>query len=300
MKLFHVSPSNVSIFCASSAVPSVQVTSACVSPRVNTAEPCVRGSTPVSIQIGRISSNLRPSRRTPRVEHLVAQDLFLQLLEDRLRVGLPLDFAFGHAPRRGPSSTWSTRLVVLELVADAHRLGERARAPSLRPRGRSPWPISFFATVSFFLPASFARSSIAATICLIAACARLERLDDLLLGHFLRARFDHHEAVLAAGDDEVELALLALLEGRVDDVLAVDEADAHAGDRLLERNLRERERGRRAGDREHVGVVLRVGREHERDDLRLVAPAGREQRPDRPIDARGSSALPSRPACLRA
>jgi hypothetical protein len=32
------------------------VTSACVSPRVKTAEPCVRGSTPVSIQIGRISS----------------------------------------------------------------------------------------------------------------------------------------------------------------------------------------------------------------------------------------------------
>ena len=79
MKLFHVSPSKLSIFCASSAVPSVQVTSACVSPRVNTAEPWTRGSTPVSIQIGRISSNLRPSRRTPRVEHLFAQDLFLQL-----------------------------------------------------------------------------------------------------------------------------------------------------------------------------------------------------------------------------
>ena len=45
-----------------------------------------------------------------------------------------------------------------------------------------------------------------------------------------------------------------------------------------------RERRRRAGDGEHVGVVLGVGREHERDDLRLVAPAGREQRPDRPID----------------
>ncbi len=64
MKLFHVSPSNVSIFCASSAVPSVQVTSACVSPRVKTAEPCVRGRTPVSIQIGRTSSNFRPSSRT--------------------------------------------------------------------------------------------------------------------------------------------------------------------------------------------------------------------------------------------
>ena len=46
--------------------------------------------------------------------------------------------------------------------------------------------------------------------------------------------------------------------------------------------MRERRRG--AGDREHVGVVLRVGRNQQRDDLRLVAPAGGEERPDRPID----------------
>ena len=61
-------------------------------------------------------------------------------------------------------------------------------------------------------------------------------------------------------------------------------ADAHAGDGLLERNLRDGQRGRGAGDRQDVGVVLGVGRQHERDDLRLVAPAGREERPDRPID----------------
>ena len=113
---------------------------------------------------------------------------------------------------------------------------------------------------------------------------RFERVDDLLFGHFLRAGLDHHQAVLAAGDDEVELALLALREGRVDEVLAVDQADAHAGNGLLERNLGERERGGGAGDREHVGVVLAVGRQHQRDDLRFEAPAGREERTDRPID----------------
>ena len=66
---------------------------------------------------------------------------------------------------------------------------------------------------------------------------RFERFDDLFLGHFLRARLDHDEAIFAAGDDEIELALLALLEGRIDDELAVDETDADARDRLLERNL---------------------------------------------------------------
>ena len=37
--------------CSSSLVPSVAVTSACVSPRVKSAEPCVRGSSPTSMSM---------------------------------------------------------------------------------------------------------------------------------------------------------------------------------------------------------------------------------------------------------
>ena len=77
----------------------------------------------------------------------------------------------------------------------------------------------------------------ASTICLMAACACVERLDDFLFGHFLRAGLDHHDAVVAARDDQIEAALPPLRVGRVDDELPVDQADAHAGDRLLERNL---------------------------------------------------------------
>jgi hypothetical protein len=44
-------------------VPSVAITSACVSPRVNKAEPWVRGSTPVRISIGRTVRVSRPSIR---------------------------------------------------------------------------------------------------------------------------------------------------------------------------------------------------------------------------------------------
>ena len=111
-----------------------------------------------------------------------------------------------------------------------------------------------------------------------------ERADDLRFGHFLGAGLDHHDAVARAGDDQVERALLALGVRRVDDVLVVDQADAHAGDGLLERDLRDGQRRRGAGDRQHVGVVLGVGRHQQRDDLRLEAPAGGEERPDRSID----------------
>src|SRR4029077_20441995 len=96
--------------------------------------------------------------------------------------------------------------------------------------------------------------------------------------------FDHHDAVFAAGGDEVEFADLALRERRVDDEVALDEADADARNRLLEGNLGERQRGRRAGDGHDIGVVLAVSGQDEGDDLGLVAPAFGEERPDRSID----------------
>ena len=173
-------------------------------------------------------------------------------------------------------------VVVLELAADAHRLAERDEHLLLD------------------LAVELARDFLLRDLALLLAdllrqivddvddlpdggVRRVERLDDFLFGGFLRAGLDHHDAVAAARDDQIEAALAPLRVGRVDDELPVHQADPHAGDRLLERDLGDREGGRCAGDREHVGVVLGVGREHERDDLRLVAPAVREQRPDRPV-----------------
>ncbi len=51
------------MICSSRAVPSVATTIACVSPRVNSAEPWVRGSTPVRMLIGRTVRVSRPSMR---------------------------------------------------------------------------------------------------------------------------------------------------------------------------------------------------------------------------------------------
>ena len=100
-----------------------------------------------------------------------------------------------------------------------------------------------------------------ATISLMASCAVLERADHLFFGDFLRAGFDHHDRVGVPATIRSSVLLLPLLERRVDDVLAVDEADAHAGDRLRERDLGEGQRRDGAGDGEHVGVVLGVGRD---------------------------------------
>ena len=53
------------MICSSWPVPSVAVTSAWVSPRVKSAEPWLRGSTPTSLSMARTWAVVRPSIRAP-------------------------------------------------------------------------------------------------------------------------------------------------------------------------------------------------------------------------------------------
>ena len=86
---------------------------------------------------------------------------------------------------------------------------------------------------------------------------------------------------------EVELRLLELAVGRVDDELAADAADADGADRARERDLADRQRGRRGDRAEDVGLVLLVGREDRDDDLDVVLVALGEERADRAVGQAG-------------
>ena len=44
--------------------------------------------------------------------------------------------------------------------------------------------------------------------------AELDRVGDVVFLHLARADFDHVDEVLGAGDDEVEVAVFELLDGR--------------------------------------------------------------------------------------
>ena len=80
--------------------------------------------------------------------------------------------------------------------------------------------------------------------------------------------------------------------GRVQDVLAVDVADARGADRAVERNAGQRQRRRRADHRGDVGIDLGIDRHHRRDDLHFVVEALGKQRADRTVDqARGQRFL---------
>ena len=64
-----------------------------------------------------------------------------------------------------------------------------------------------------------------------------------LFGEFLGFRFNHHHRIAGAGDDEVELAFLHLVDCRIEYVFVVDESDAGAADRPHERRARYCQRG---------------------------------------------------------
>ena len=117
------------------------------------------------------------------------------------------------------------------------------------------------------------------------------RAEHDLFGQLLGFRFDHQHGVGGAGDDQFELGVGHLVERRVEHVFVVDEADARGADRTLERRAGKRQRRGRGDQREDVGIVLHVVRQHRDDDLRLVAPAIGEQRTDRAIDQAGDQRL---------
>ena len=112
----------------------------------------------------------------------------------------------------------------------------------------------------------------------------VERVEDLGLGHLVGARLDHQDGVLGAGHDQVEVGLEQLLLGRVDHEVALELADPHRADRRRERDVGDLERGRRAVHRQHVVGDDLVDRERYADELRLAAPALREERPQRTVD----------------
>ena len=108
-------------------------------------------------------------------------------------------------------------------------------------------------------------------------------VDEVGLGGLGGAALDHHDGLARAGDDEIEIALEQLGDGREDDELAVLARDADADDRAVPGDVGDVERGRGAGEGEDVGLVLLVAGEHRRDDLRvLLEPVG-EERAQRPI-----------------
>ena len=115
----------------------------------------------------------------------------------------------------------------------------------------------------------------------------VEGFVELRFGKFRGGTFDHDDLLTIADIDEVEVAVLAVGMGRVDDELAIDAADANSADRACERNVRNAKRGGGTVDREHVRVILTIRTQEERDDLSVVEVTLGEERTQRTVGHAG-------------
>ena len=186
--------------CLSSFVPSVGVARACVSPRVNSAEPCTRGSTPTSHVI---CANLveRAAIGTAAAnQHIVAEDALAQSLER----------AIGELASYRPRRRYGRQDLGLDRVHEARsfRAWGASRCPARRAAARRIFAVicliqRFVERRRLHLPPSSAstrRAQVpnAAMILLDLAVAELERIGDGILGNFERARFNHHDRISAS------------------------------------------------------------------------------------------------------
>ena len=226
---------------------------------------------------------LAPVEAGAPLQDRVAQHLLLQLLEDRLGLAPALDLFLGQG-RDEIIEDLVHRLVVLQLVLDLHRLGER-QEDLLLDLAIEVAADALCRRVQLLL-AGFLRHPVDHLDELLDGLVRdREGLDHLLLGDDLRAGLHHDQAVPAACHHDVELRPLPLLVGRVDDVGVVNQGDTRTPAIVFSNgDLGQCERGGRAGDGQDVGVVFAVSRQDERDDLGLVVPPGGEQRTQRAVD----------------
>ncbi len=272
--------------------------SAWVSPRVNSAEPWVRGRMPVSTTIGRTVFLSRPSIRAPPEMMSPRRIELSSFLKAEPRLASPcsssrqrrLDRLAGRRDGVGPL------LLVADREGRAHlRLARRLHLAVERRVIRR-------GEVERLLGGFLGQIDDQVDHRLHLLVAELDRAQHLVLGKLVGFRFHHHHRVLGAGDDKVEPLLgigpqhVHVVHRRVQHIVAMREADARRADRPHEGHARNGQR-RRGGDHRHdIGVVDQVAAEHGRHHQHFMLEARHEQRPARPVDqARGQRLLFGRP-----
>jgi hypothetical protein len=254
--------------CSSSLVPSVVVTSAWVSPRVNSAEPWVRGSTPTSTRC-RADLVERAAIRTRRSSSISSRKI--------------RSFRFSKAILASTCCVFrvNSRSLLLQ-VGDhgvAFELAVLLRVQRVGQSGRMTrrfhlgghFGVAHGGRVGALRLAGLFDQFADARIDLLAALvAELDRRQ-----HFLFARsapgFHHDDAGVGAGHDDVQGGLLLLLVARQDDHLAIHLGHANAADDVFKRNVGDRQSAARADNRQRGSDRIRIGRQHQAHHLRIVA-----------------------------
>ena len=124
--------------------------------------------------------------------------------------------------------------------------------------------------------------------------AEFHSSEHVVFGDLLGASLDHGNKVRRTAELKIEIGVLALFVGGVDDKLAslFIATDADAGKRTLERNAAHRHGKRCTHDVDDVKGVFLIGHKRSGDNVNLVAESIGEARADGTVDhARGKGGL---------
>ena len=251
----------------------------------------MRGSRPTSVAIG-ADLGLRAAVRALLVDgDALADDVLLELVERELGAcrGTPRRSRRRGRPSSASSTSSSTALVASWRASLSCTL---VASSSCAPCDCSIWRVEVLVDrrgrdLELLLRRLAGELELRRAELLDLAVRDVERVEHLGLGDLVGARLDHQDGLVGARDHEVEVGGELLLLGRVDDEVAVDLADPHRADGRRERDVGDHQGRRRAVHREDVVRVVVVDRQRDRDELRLVAPALREERAQRAVDHAG-------------
>ena len=110
----------------------------------------------------------------------------------------------------------------------------------------------------------------------------------LLFRKLLGFRFNHQNGVRCAGNHKIKIRGLHLLLRRVQNELAIDEADPRPANRAHEGNAGNGKGCGSADKRHDIAVIFEVVGEHRGDHLGFIAETFREKRADGAVDQAGN------------
>ena len=224
---------------------------------------------------------LAPIRTPLSLQHLIAEDPFLQRVKQLLALSLLL---FRQRLDRLLLSRIDARVAFQLLVLlGIHRVLQLhlSRSRNLIVQRL----IHFRRLVLFLRLAAFLRQLANPRRNLLAAVMpELNRRQHVRLAHLLRAGLHHHDPFLGPRDNNIDARRLGLFVSGIRHQRPIHHADPHRRQHMLKRNIGNRQRGARAHNRQRRRIAHRIGRQHHADHLRLMRIPFGEQRPDRPVN----------------
>ena len=183
-----------------------------------------------------------------RIQHFVAENIFLQGVEDFSGFGLLL---LGASSTAGRAERRCVRSFRVCRISSCSRASVRSREPFSRCGVEF---LVHFRRDENLLRLARGRDQLLQNFAdfLAAFMAVFESAKNFFFRGLLRAGFHHHNALLGGGDDDVQLRSAAFRIGGIGDVFAIDHAHANCADQVMKRNIGNGERGAGADDAQHA------------------------------------------------